>query len=262
MANSNRATSMRLYIEREMQRLLPPARFQGQPMDDAAIYEAYMYTCVVEAVEFLQRLHPRAGIRWDLVSPPNAPNQLILRKKACSIASATNRYSYVRIYVGSEAYELHTDVPVEGRSGVLSELDVALLRAEVCDAIRRGEQLAPQAADVLLLIEAKCYSATLDLAFGREFLGLYNTEFRGQPIGCLVSTAENNRVHIMLGYHEKRQQPFWPGLNDTAANRQAFVDYLARRLSSAIITPRRVPSRQQQMSRRSGAVQPPLPQCD
>lgn len=236
MANSPRALAMLTFIQTETPRLCSSVAFQTGPMDDAAIYEAYIYTCVVEAMEVFQRSWPRVKIDWRVISPPASPNTLVLRKKACSVKAATNKYGYVLLTVNGAAYELHTDVPVEGRSGVLNEIDVVLLQANVCDRIRRGALKAPRPPDVTLLIEAKCYSNSLELGIGRGFLGLRNSEFGGLPSGYLVSTAENERIQAMVGFHSKRDKAFWPRLNDEQERRDFFIQQVAQRLGSMLVT--------------------------
>lgn len=261
MTNSASAAAMLAFIQTETPRLCRGVAFQPRPMDAAAIYEAYVYTCVVEALESLQRYWPQK-VRWQVVSPSTMPNTLVLRKKACSLKSAADKYGYILISVNGDAYELHTDVPAEGKSGVLNEIDVILLKEAACDRIRQGLSRAPTASDIVLLIEAKCYSSdsSLELGIGRGFLGLRNAEFGGHSLGYLISTANNDHIQDMVTYHGRPRKTFWPRLDDRPEKRNALIQELARQLSYALLgVPKKAKGtrRPKRTSARPSSVQAP-----
>ncbi len=141
---------------------------------NAAIYEAYIFTCVVEAIEELSKKYPGFASVDPPRNPPSRATNLVLRKKACPIATASGLYSHVPLCIDGVRYELHTDTPTADRSSTLHELDVALIKESVCDKIRQLGDGDPTYEDVTLFVEAKCYSAILPLNISRAFLGLYS----------------------------------------------------------------------------------------
>lgn len=229
MSISPRVAAMDKYVATEIPNLSRGTVIKPLSQNSGVIYEAYLFTCVVEALDRLQQSCPSAKVCRKLVCPVSAPNTLVLRKKACAIKPATTRYSYARVWIHGIEYELHTDVRVQGRSGVLSELDIVLLDARTCDLLRSGSipQEDPRHDDVLLFIEAKCYASRLELGIGRGFLGLCKAELEGKPIAYLASPADNNSISDMMVFHGRQKQKFWAGLDDLARNRDDFIQDVA-----------------------------------
>jgi len=220
---SPKVTQMEAHVAAAIPILSKGTVIKPLSQNSGIIYEAYLFTCVVEALERLRVLCPVAQVKWELICPAAAPRTLALRKKACPIKPATALYSYVRVWIRGTEYELHTDVRVQGQSGVLSELDIVLLNAQTCRSLRIGPQVDPRHKDVLLFIEAKCYDPSLELGIGRGFLGLCKAEFGERSIAYLASPASNKSISAMVGFHGKRRQKFWSGLDDLARNREEFV---------------------------------------
>lgn len=209
---------------------------------EGAIFEAYIYTCVIEAVDdLLKKIYCNTEFE-EFTSPPGCVNQLVLRKQRCSISSAAKRYSHVVLKIGGSRYELHTDVPVSGVSKQRHELDVALIRAAACDKCRDDKKGNPDPSyqDIGLFVEAKCYSAaTIEPNIGRAFLGLCH-DLERRPASLLVTTATSAHIDGYLKYHGQnsgRPICFHPGLSHTVQSRNRFISVLSQSIEQTILKP-------------------------
>jgi hypothetical protein len=196
-------TNMLSYIQTATSRLCQTALDTRQILGDkGAIYEAFLFTSVLEALDWLSRNY---NVTVMLQYPASRSRDFILKKKACDLAPAAGKYAHVRIQIGNQVFELHNDILTNGCSGPASELDVVVLDANVCDRIRQAGNGKPCYEDVVLLIEAKCYSGTLDLKIGREFLGLYQ-DFKRPRASYLVTSAQNPRIYDLLRKHKRTKK--------------------------------------------------------
>jgi hypothetical protein len=74
-------------------------------------------------------------------------------------------------FPGKGPLEAHIGIRVAGKSGVLHELDICVLSRAEAETSRRN-QVHPRSAKVLIGVECKFYTASLNLGLARAFIGL------------------------------------------------------------------------------------------
>jgi hypothetical protein len=140
----------------------------GYTTSDAAndLFEGYVWSIVIAAAR-----DQGAQIQYQNVFGQSV-NALVLRTSPGNIYSTNRPYTHAVLdFQRCRGLEAHVGIFVAGKSGVIHECDVAVLdqrEAQVC----RAERVHPRASKVLLAIECKFHSATLQLGQGRGFLGL------------------------------------------------------------------------------------------
>lgn len=134
--------------------------------DASDIFEAYVFSLVVEAARVEQ-----ASVEYRDVYN-QAPTTFVFRTSPGYIFSRTQRYSHaLLVFTGKPALEVHVGVRVVGKSGVLHECDVAVIEHAEAETCRR-QRVPPRSVKVLIAIECKFYSTSLQLQLARAFLGL------------------------------------------------------------------------------------------
>lgn len=134
--------------------------------DASDIFEAYVFSLVLEAARV-----EGASVEYRDVDN-GTPSMFVFRTSPGYIFSRTQRYTHaLLLFMGKPALEVHVGVRVVGKSGVLHECDVAVIEHAEAETCRR-QQVPPRSGKVLVAIECKFYSTSLQLQLARAFLGL------------------------------------------------------------------------------------------
>jgi hypothetical protein len=186
-----------------------------------SLYEGFTFACVIEALTQL-------GAQFEVRDHnDNATQMLTFRTKPGLIYSPG--FTFVLARIGVRELELHTDVRVLGRSGVLHELDVALIDRD--EGVRcRQQGVLPRASKVRFLAECKFYGRTVPLNLGREFLGL-SSEFTIR-VKTMVSSADNENIRRLITSHKGTENFNVSPMNPDKV--KMFVQWLAKELSQVL----------------------------
>jgi hypothetical protein len=189
------------------------------------LFEGYVWSIVIGAAR-----DQGGAISYENVNGV-AVSTLVFRTSPGRIYSKKKPYTHaiVQFPSGLEV-EVHLGVFVEGRSRVLHECDIAVVdRAEAYTC--RAEQVHPRVSKVPIAIECKFHSSTLQLGYGRGFLGL--TADLSKPNRFLVSNVGSANIERLATYHGTEwdtcldlQTP------DTAANLRARLARSFRNLNA------------------------------
>jgi len=158
------------------------------------VFEGYVWSIVLAAAR-----SEGASVRFESVSGAS-PNRLIFRTSPGFIYSKAHDYSHAVILLpNTPELEAHIGVFVTGRSGVTHECDVAVVERDEA-LLCRAEAVHPRASKVLLALECKFHTSTLQLGLARGFLGL--TQDLQKAERFLVTNAESNSAQKMVTYHK------------------------------------------------------------
>jgi hypothetical protein len=94
-----------------------------------------------------------------------------------------------------EPLEAHIGVRIAGKSGVLHEFDVCVIRQSEAMTARQN-QVHPRSARVLIGVECKFYTTSLTLVLARAFLGLGSDVSATNVV--LVTNTESASVERLL----------------------------------------------------------------
>ena len=100
-------------------------------------------------------------------------------------------------------------VRVVGKSGVLHELDIAIVdhaEAETC----RRKNVPPRSSKCLISVECKFYSTSLKLSLAREFIGLVSDNSAKEAI--FVSNTNSNTIEKLLTGEMRWEHKIIPSL--------------------------------------------------
>jgi hypothetical protein len=167
----------------------------AHPLTSAAIpdvFEAYVLTLIIRAAR-----EEGASISYR-DRRGSAATSLLLRTAPGFVYSTAKHYTHVVIHFPSRPLlEAHTGIKVAGKSGVLHELDVAVLeRAEAENC--RLNSVSPRSTKILIGVECKFYSSALQLHLARGFLGLVNDLSSKRPF--FVTNTSSNSVEKLLSH--------------------------------------------------------------
>lgn len=93
--------------------------------------------------------------------------------------------------------ELHTGVVVVGKSKVVHEADVLLLPKADADRCR-ATNVDPPSSTGVLAIEAKYYTNPVNLATGRQFLGL-SKDLSVKKLAFVCTVADPSVIALLAG---------------------------------------------------------------
>jgi len=134
---------------------LPPSLSNASAASD--LFEAYILTLVLRAAQA-----EGATITYLDASGTPAP-AFIFRTSPGYIWSTTQPYTYALLtFSGMERLETHVGVRVAGKSGVLHEFDVCVIRQSEADTARQNH-VHPRSSKVLIGVECKFYTTGLSL---------------------------------------------------------------------------------------------------
>ena len=161
-----------------------------------AAYAGYIFGLVLAAVERVADANT-VGLRSaQAAQQQTSPSVFIIRGSPGPLSSTTQDFGFALFQYRGVAYEVHLGVQYRGSSGVLHEFDVSILPADAADQCRSSNK-APGSAKACALFECKCYSNSLGIELGREFVGL-KTDFTSVPMARLVTNADSDSVALFL----------------------------------------------------------------
>lgn len=177
------------------------------------IFEAYVLTLLIRAARTEQ-----ATVSY--VSRDGSPaTALVLRTSPGFIFSTAKNYTHaVLTFPDRRVLEVHTGIKVAGKSGVLHELDVAVLeRAEAENCRRNG--VSPRSTKVLIGVECKFYASALQLHLARAFVGLVNDLSVKSPF--FVTNTNSVSVEKLLSHRVKHgwEKDISPACRNTEVDR-------------------------------------------
>lgn len=162
---------------------------------DSDIFEAYIFGLVVRAAR-----EEGATISYQDVNGRNVTN-LLFRNSPGLIHSQNKNYTHGVIqFVNKPILETHVGVKVAGKSGVLHEADIAVLDRAEAEKCRRNN-VSPRSSKILISVECKFYSSSLQLHLARSFLGLVSDFSVKEPF--FVSNTESNSVEKLLSHRTR-----------------------------------------------------------
>lgn len=159
-------------------------------------YEAYVFGLCLRSVRTLGATPVLHGI-------DGIPIPFVFRGAPGQIHSKYRNYGYARFSLEGQDFEVHCGVEFKGTSGMTHEIDVCVLKAEEADACRLNPD-DPRAASVVAAWECKFYSATLNKALGRAFVGLMADMGTKHRVSGLCS---NNKHQGLKGYLAPKNRP-------------------------------------------------------
>lgn len=192
------------------------------------VFEAYVLCLVLRAAR-------TEGATVSFVDRFGSPaTQLILRTSPGFIYSTSKSYTHaVVVFPGRPALEAHSGIKVAGKSGVLHELDVAVLTAAEAENCRR-HGVSPRSSRVHIGIECKFYASSLQLGLARGFLGLVSDLSVHNPY--FVTNTSSTSVERLLSHRAKHgwEKDISPACINTEVERlvhhfrSSFKNYKAR----------------------------------
>jgi hypothetical protein len=167
---------------------LPPTLSSASAVSD--IFEAYILTLVIRAAQA-----ESATVSYLDVNGA-AAQSFIFRTSPGYIWSASQAYTYALLqFPGKEPLEAHVGVRVAGKSGVLHEFDVCVIRQSEADTARQN-QVHPRSSKVVIGVECKFYTTSLTLGLARAFIGL-GSDVSTKNV-MFVTNAESESVQRLL----------------------------------------------------------------
>ena len=130
------------------------------------LFEAYTLSILLRAAQ-----QENATIAYR--DPTDSPTtDFVFRTSPGYLWSSTHSYTFALIeFPDVEPLEAHVGVRVSGKSGVLHELDVCVIRRSEA-LISRASQVHPRHSKVIIGVECKFYTSALSLGLARSFVGL------------------------------------------------------------------------------------------
>lgn len=154
------------------------------------LFEAYVLTLVLRAAE-------AEGATVSYFTPTGVAAQaFVFRTSPGYIWSTTQPYTYAVLrFAGMEPLEAHVGVRVAGKSGVLHEFDVCVIRQSEAETARQN-RVHPRSAKVVIGVECKFYTTGLGLGLARAFIGLSSDVSTRNAF--FVTNAESESVERLL----------------------------------------------------------------
>ena len=161
-----------------------------------AAYAGYIFGLVLAAVERVADTNTVQLRSAQAAQQQTSPTVFIIRGSPGPLSSATQDFGFAVFQYRGIAYEVHLGVQYRGSSGVLHEFDVSILPADTANECRTNNR-APGPAKACAVFECKCYSNSLGIELGREFVGL-KTDFSSVPMARLVTNSDSDSVALFL----------------------------------------------------------------
>jgi len=167
---------------------LPPTLSSASAVSD--LFEAYVFTLVIRAAQA-----EGATVTYRDVTGA-AAQAFVFRTSPGYIWSASQAYTYAVLqFPGQEPLEAHVGVRVAGKSGVLHEFDICVIRQSEADTARQN-QVHPRSSKVVIGVECKFYTTTLTLGLARAFIGLGSDVSTKNVV--FVTNTESESVQRLL----------------------------------------------------------------
>jgi len=172
---------------------ITPSLTQASAGDD--LYEAYVLSIVVDAAR-----EEGATVTFHNISGA-AVGVFTFRTSPGYIHSDTQDYTYARFeFANAPTLEAHVGIRVSGRSTVLHEADVAVVKQSEAVACRQNE-INPRSHELVVAVECKFYGANIPLGMARGFLGLVS-DFSAKEAYFVTNMAGQNATRL-LAYRAK-----------------------------------------------------------
>lgn len=151
-------------IRAELGAAVPPSLSHSSAASD--LFEGYVLMVLIQAAQ-------AEGATVDYFQPDGSPaQQFTFRTSPGYLWSDTQPYTYARLsFPGKENLEAHVGVRIAGKSGVLHEFDVCVVRESEADTARQN-RVHPRSSKTLIGVECKFYTTGLGLGLARAFIGL------------------------------------------------------------------------------------------
>ncbi len=157
------------------------------------LYEIFVVSCLMRALKNM-------GAQLEARDKNDkATRDLQFRLGPGDIYSPSSTPGFIYVAYKGREYEIQNGIRVCGRSSVQHELDVSLIDRVTAMRCRQKRE-DPRATDILFVAECKFYGSTLDLALGREYLGLSN-EF-SLRVKTMISNVSNTEVAKLIRGHQ------------------------------------------------------------
>lgn len=160
------------------------------------LFKAYLMLLILEAAR-----NQGATVTFSAIqSPPSG--SLYFRSSPGALYSHEHNYCYAIVeFPNLEPLEVHIGVYVIGKSTIIHECDIAVIRqgeAELC----RSHRSHPRYTGLVASVECKFYSTGLGVNLGRSFLGLV-ADIKSED-RFFVTNISSKRVEKMLTHHKKQ----------------------------------------------------------
>lgn len=187
------------------------------------VFEIFVWSCVLRA---LRQMNASLSVRN---SSGVVTATMEFRLGPGLIFNPTSTPGFVKIGFQGKEYELHSGLRVLGRSKVLHELDLCILKKSAADRCRRN-RINPDSSSLHFLAECKFYGSSLPLSLGREYLGL-TSEFSIR-VKTLTANQASPEVHRLVKSHKGTTHFDFAPSNQTSIDH--FVGWLATELKHSL----------------------------
>ncbi len=161
------------------------------------LFEAYILVTVLEAAQ-----SEGATISYENVHGA-VPSVFVFRTSPGHIYSTQHDYTHAIIsFPNMPTLEAHIGVRTSGKSGVLHECDVVVLRRDEAETCRRN-QVPPRHNRVILSVECKFYTANIPLGLARAFLGYVTDMSASHAVSYFVVNTSSDNAEKLLAHHSK-----------------------------------------------------------
>lgn len=170
------------------------------------IFEAYVFCLIIQAAKI-----EGATISYRDVNGIS-PTTFVFRTSPGYIYSTIHPYTHAVIeFPNKPPLEAHIGVRIVGSSGVLHECDVAVIEQVEAETCRRG-MVPPRNTKVLIAVECKFYTTSLQLHLARAFIGL--TTDISNSNRFFVSNTQSDSIERLLS---KRNRVWGHNLTPSAS---------------------------------------------
>ena len=184
-------------------------------------YEAYVFGLCLRAVRELGAVPLLRGIA-------GAPNPFIFRGGPGQIHSRTRNYGYAEFDLGGESFEIHAGVEFKGTSGMMHELDVAVMRgADAAKCRQRPDDPSP--ASLVGGWECKFLGGDIAKHMGRAFVGLVDYLGGNLRLSGLCSNSSHSQLSDYFK-PQRRPYPHFRLIPQETSNQDIFVNVLKAEL--------------------------------
>lgn len=179
----------------ELRRIHAIAPQLFSPIAEGKQYEFYILAGVVKA---LRRMH--ADLEPRDINDARV-GTYSFRMGPSRIFSPASSPSFLNIDLPTGEFELHNSLEVEGKSGVLHELDICILPKDVAATCRHRSR-NPGNDDISFYAECKYRGDRIGLDLGRGFVGLTADVPGG--LQAFVSNLSNPSIESLVSEHGGR----------------------------------------------------------
>lgn len=211
--NGNLLTQIQKYLSR----ISVNSPILRTPPAPDKLYEIFIFTCIIRSLRVINVSSIEVKDSNDRLT-----NNLIFRLGPGRIYSPSSNPGFICFRYNNKEYEIQNGLRVKGKSHVLHELDVCIIKRDAA-LRRRANQVDPIANDIVFLAECKYYGTPLPLNLGREYLGL-SSEFHLR-VKTFISNTSSDDIHKLITKHKGTENFNISPSNPTIVN--TFIHWLA-----------------------------------